>query len=143
MTTPLPLELRKRIVERYAEGDVTYPEVADLFGVGEASVSRVLRRWREHGVLDPDPHGGGNPPRISEDEYPALMALVAEKPDRTVDELSALWNERYDAETSRSSMSRALLRAGLTRKKKHSAPRNKTEKTSSGSGKRSSKRSPR
>jgi transposase len=54
---PLSLDLRKRIVVRYAKGDVTYAQVAELFDVGEASVSRLRRRERERGDLHPDPIG--------------------------------------------------------------------------------------
>gem|GEM_PF-3891486 len=44
---PLSVDLRRRIVERYQKGDVTYAEVAAWFHVGEATVSRLLRRSRE------------------------------------------------------------------------------------------------
>jgi transposase len=75
------LDLRKRIVARHAKGDVTYAPVAELFDIGAASVSRLLRRGRERGDLHPDPIGGGYPPRIPEEQLPKLAALVAEKPE--------------------------------------------------------------
>lgn len=139
--TALSLDLRKRIVARYARGDITYVELAETFGVGEATVSRLLRIHREGRSLVPNRPGGGFPPRIAPEQFPALVKLVAEKPDRTVAELCELWLLRRGGEISESSMKRALRRAGLTWKKKRFDPPSKTEPTSKKSGSSSSKRS--
>lgn len=53
--TALSLDLRLRIVARYEEGDITYAELAEAFSVGEATISRLLRRRRERGDLRRDP----------------------------------------------------------------------------------------
>lgn len=59
------LELRKRIVEAYDSGlSGTYEETAELFGVGRATVSRLLRRHRETGDVQPLPIGGNYPRQI-------------------------------------------------------------------------------
>ena len=123
MAAPLSLDLRRRIVARYRLGKETYKEIAELFGVGEASVSRVLRRARELGDPKPKPPGGGFPPRISDADLSKLVKLVAEKPDRTIEELCGVWIARYGGPITTSSMYRALCRAGLTRKKSPSQPR--------------------
>ena len=138
---PLSSDLRERIVKRYQQGDVTYAAVAEIFGVGEASVSRFLRRWRERGDVERKPPGGGYPPRIADEDLPRLVKLVAEKPDRTVKELSEVWNARYGGTTTRSSVQRALARAGLSRKKSRSAPPSKHGPTSRTSARPSSKKS--
>jgi transposase len=116
--TPLSKDLRRRVVDAHLAGKGTYREIAKLFGVGEASVSRWLRIHREKkGDLAPEPHGGGQPPLIPSREYPGLRRLVAEKPDRTVIELRDEWKRRFGLNLSRSAMQRALLKAGLTWKK--------------------------
>lgn len=141
MAAPLSLDLRRRIVARYRLGKETYKELAELFGVGEASVSRVLRRAREHGDLRPDPPGGGFPPRISDANLGKLVKLVAEKPDRSIEELCGVWTARYGGPVTTSSMYRALCRAGLTRKKSLSQPRSSSAQMSRPNAGRSSQKS--
>jgi transposase len=128
-------DLRARIVDRVLHHGETYDVVAAYFQVGSATVNRVVNRYRRTGNVEPSPRGGGNPPWISDDELPKLRALVAEKPDRTALELAREWSRRFGAALSRSSMVRALARAGLSVKKSRSAPPNKTAQTSKLAGK--------
>jgi transposase len=110
--------------------------IAELFGIGEASVSRWLRLERETRDVEPEPHGGGFPPRIAESQYGTLRALVAEKPDRTVVELCAEWERRHGTNLSRSAMQRALLKAGFTWKKNGFVRLSKIARTSGISARR-------
>lgn len=130
MTRAISNDLRERIVARYLQDDESYDSVADHFQVGRATVNRVVNRFRRTGSVSPSPRGGGNPPWIGADELPRLKALVAEKPDRTADELAQEWYARFGAALSRSSMVRALRRAGLSIKKSRSAPPNRIARTS-------------
>jgi transposase len=139
MATPISKDLRERVVEAHLAGRGTYKHVAELFGIGEATVSRWLRRHREKGELTPDPPGGGYPPRISRDEYDTLRRLVAEKPDRTVLELRDEWEKRFRLKLSRSAMQRALLNAGLTWKKNGSDPPSRIARKSKNAARRSSR----
>ena len=139
MSKPLSSDLRERIVSAYLRGEGTYVEIAERFGVGEASVSRLLTRFRETKRVDPDPHGGGQPARVPVDKYPALKALVAEQADRSVEELRAIWQKRFKVKLSRSAMQRAVLKAGLRWKKNASARRSSSGPTSNRSGKRTQK----
>jgi transposase len=108
----VPLDLRRRIVEAYERKEGTYFEVARRFGVGEATVYRLLRLKRERGnVIE------GAPTGIAEHELPQLIQLVSEFPDATLDQLKDVWMSRNHCELSRSSIVRALRRAGITRKK--------------------------
>lgn len=127
---PISLDLRKRIVAAYGADGGTYEEIATRFAVGEASVSRLLRRHREKASLEPDPHGGGQPPRIQPEQYDDLRALVAEQPDRTVQQLAHLWAERFGVNLSRSAMQRALLKAGFSWKKNAFVLRNSSARGS-------------
>jgi transposase len=120
MSTAASLDLRRRVVEAYLAGDGTYEEIAEQFGVGEASVSRWLRIHRQTGDVAPRPHAGGVRPLIADDELDLLVELVRAMPDATAEELAAEWAARYGAELSRSSMQRALVRAGFTWKKNDS-----------------------
>ena len=118
LMTPISKDLRRRVVEAHLAGKGTYAQIAELSGVGEASVSRWLRLHRERaGDLTPEPHAGGMPALVPRSEYGVLRKLVAEKPDRTVVEVRDEWQRRFGVNLSRSAMQRARLNAGLTWKK--------------------------
>jgi transposase len=106
----LPLELRRRIVEAYERKEGTYFELAQRFGVGEASVYRLLRLKRERGCVIPGARNG-----IVDEELPQLARLVSDLPGATLEQLREAWAARYGCRLSRSSIARALRRAGVTR----------------------------
>jgi transposase len=139
----LSMDLRLRIVGAYERNEGTYAELAQRFGVGEATVSRLLRRQRERGHLQPEAPGGGFPPRIADDLLPELVRLVAENPDATLDVLVERWQKKFGGELSRSSLLRALERAGVTRKKNDSGRRSNSARMSARNEQRSAERSPR
>lgn len=125
MASPISTDLRRSLVEAYARGEGTYAELARLFGIGDATVSRILRRKRERGSVEPDGHGGGMPALIADAELPVLREMVMSAPDRTVTELCAEWRRVHKIKVSRSSMLRALRRADLTWKKNASDRRSR------------------
>lgn len=90
---PIPIELRRRIVDAYTSGFAsTYEEAAELFDVGRATVSRVLRRYRETGDVYPKPRGGDRR-RLLDLEW--LEKHAREHPDaRLVDRADAFEAER-------------------------------------------------
>jgi transposase len=117
MTAAISDDLRKRIVKAHRTGEGSYVELAERFSVGYATVSRVLRLFREQGHVQPAPHGGGQVPKIKPERYKELIKLVAEKPDRTIDQIRHAWQCASGEKLSRSAMVRALRKAGLTWKK--------------------------
>lgn len=122
MPNPISRDLRSRIVEAYEAGEGTYDELAERFGVGYATVSRMLRRARERGDLSPEPASGGPLPSIVDEELGDLCAVVEEAPDRTLVDLCDAWESRTGVLVSKSTMGRAVKRAGLTRKQKRFRP---------------------
>ncbi|RKH18965.1 hypothetical protein D7X74_07995 [Corallococcus sp. CA047B] len=46
---PTPEKLRRAIVRAFQEEGLSYEQIAHLLGIGEATVSRVLRLYRETG----------------------------------------------------------------------------------------------
>lgn len=116
MPNPYPTELRERAVRVYEASDETYREVAERFAVGEATLQRWVRRQRETGVLDPLAKAGG---WASPVDLGALHVLVRERPDRTTNELTRVYNGRVapKARVHRSSILRALQRTGYVFKK--------------------------
>lgn len=108
----LPMALRQRIVDAYERQEGTYFELAQRFGVGEATVYRLLKLKRERGNVRPD-----GPTGVAEEELPAFVQLVNEFPGATLEQLREAWVSRTHRQLSRSSIVRALSRAGITRKK--------------------------
>jgi transposase len=130
MAGPLSSDLRKRIVLAYEYGDKTRDEVAEQFEVGRASVNRLVRRYRESGSVEPSPHGGGKPRKMTSRGEKVLRALVEERPDATISEFVRLMVERARLTLSTSTMSRELARLGLSRKKSPSSPPNSSRPAS-------------
>lgn len=118
MPKALPIELRRKVVDAYNAGDGTMKELAQRFCISFKSVVRWIDFDRFTGDLSPKPHAGGKGPKIPDSNLPTLIALVAEKPDRTLTELAEVWSKRFQCEVKRSTMSVALQRAGLSRKKR-------------------------
>jgi len=52
------IELRTRVVDAYESGTGSYPEVAERFDVGEASVKRWVLLRRRGGDVAPTPKAG-------------------------------------------------------------------------------------
>jgi len=120
MANVTPVAVREAIVRAVDELGMTYEETAALLDVGEATVSRVLRRHRERGTVEPDPPGGGNYSPISGGVAQFLKQLVAKMPDATIEEFTAALIEATGVDTSCSGVQRALRRLGYSRKKRSS-----------------------
>ena len=60
----LSLDLRRRIIDAYDNGEGTQARLARRFKVGKATVERLVRLRRETGSVEPRPHGGGTGPLI-------------------------------------------------------------------------------
>jgi transposase len=126
MAWSIDVQVREAIVRAWHEERLTYAAIASLLGVGEATVSRVLRLHREKASVAPLPHGGGNRSPIRDDVAEELERLVRELPDATLDELTDALMKNVDVTTSRASVLRALQRFGYTRKKRPSPRSNAT-----------------
>lgn len=111
----IPIALRKRIVEAYNSGlSGSYETTAKLFGVGRATVNRLLRRYRETGDVKAKPVGGNYPRRIDLDW---LREHAERWPDaRLIDRIEA-WEEASGRRVSSSAMSMAMRKIGWTHKK--------------------------
>ena len=111
------LDLRQKVVAAVERGDSTIEEVASAFGVGQTFVKKMLRQHRETGDLSPRPHGGGHTARLSAKHLKLLRSEVARDPDKTVPALRDYLEERASVSVSTPTVSRALSRLGLSRKK--------------------------
>ena len=117
------LDLRQRVLQAALSGDHTIAEVAGLFGVGTAFVNKMLRLHRAGSDLAPRPHGGGYPARLLPRHERLLRSQVRRQKDATLEELRAHLEEQAGLSVSVSTVSRALIRLDLPRKKKSGGER--------------------
>src|SRR5215510_4051247 len=115
MPKALSGDLRERVIEA-VEAGASRREAAERFEISASSAVKWLQRWRDHGVCAPKPRGGSR--SVLEDYGERILALVAEQPDRTLDEIVAAMRKRR-IPGSRS----ALWRHGITFKKKPAGSR--------------------
>ena|SRR5579884_3653441 len=136
----IPLELRRRAVQAYQAGlTKTYEATAEMFGIGRASIDRLLRRQRETGDVAPKPRGGNNP--IAVDDAWLLTHAQANPDARLTDRIEA-WAAHSGRTVSLGAMSNAMRRIGWTHKKRHWLPASGTPRQSKRGARHSSKRSP-
>lgn len=113
----LSIDLRRRVVDAYlSKRSGTYAQTAALFGIGEATVSRLLRRHRETGDVIYKPKGGNNPRRVDLDW---LREHLEAHPDaRLIDRVEA-WEQYSGQRVCLTAMWSAVHACGWTHKKRH------------------------
>lgn len=97
-------------------GGRSLAEVADLLGVGQATLKRWRCRQRQTGSVAPTPRPG-RPPRISPYQHAQLIAQVKATPDATLPEHCAAWEATTGTRLSPATMCRVLQRLDLGLKK--------------------------
>lgn len=117
------LDLRQKVLAAALRGDRTIREVAELFSVGTSFVNKLLDLHRTGHAIAPKPHGGGYPARLLPRHERLLRAQVRRRKDATLEELRAHLEEQDALCVSVSTVSRALIRLDLGRKKKHDGQR--------------------
>lgn len=116
MAEAYPIELRERAVRAYQAGEGTAADIAEQFGIGEATMKRWLWRYRDHGTLAPTKKGGGTPSPV---ERKDIEEIVARLGDANAVEIAAEYN-RHRRGASRvhvTTIKRALHRFGYVVKK--------------------------
>jgi transposase len=107
-------DLRERILDTVERGDGSLRQIAGRFLVSVSFIMRLLQLYRSTGSLEPRPHGGGNPAVLGPEELEQLREFVRQQPDARLDEL----RQRLGVSCSLMTISRALRKLGLPRKKK-------------------------
>ena len=126
----ISLDLRERILAAYDAGEGTREAVAHRFRVSLGMVKKLLQQRRRIGEVRPQHHRSGRKPRIVERHHHRLQSLLDQRPDLTLKELRAATG----LNCTLPAIHYVLVRLGLTYKKRHSVPANKTGRTSSGRG---------
>jgi transposase len=111
---PYSLDLRERVAAAVENHEGSWRQIARRFRVSLSFITRLQRRRRQTGTLDPQPHGGGRPPALDEAACQRLQEAVRARPDATLQEL----RQRLRLSCSLTALWRALRRLKITRKKK-------------------------
>jgi transposase len=127
MARPYSMDLRARVV-RAVEAGASCRATAAKFEVSVSFVVKLMQRWRRQGTLQADRVGGWKRSTLAP-HAARVQALLAAAPDLTIAELRGRLAAAGIA-TSRSSVGRFLIAAGLTRKKRPSMPPSRTARTS-------------
>ncbi len=113
-------ELRLKVIRARTKLSMSIRRTAEVFGIGEETVKRWMREYKHSGKTKPI-KGNRGAKRILQGESELLfLKLVQDYPEATLVEFSNLLWEHGEIEISPSSLSRALKRLGITRKKNSS-----------------------
>jgi len=126
----LSLDLRERILASYNHEEGTRAEVAERYRVSLGMVKKLLQQRRRTGDIAPRHHCSGRKPIIQAVHHRQMRVLLGQKPDLTLKELRAA----VALDCTLPAIHYALQRLGLTYKKRHSGPANKTVRTLRGRG---------
>lgn len=114
MPKPCSEDLRERVIAAVLTG-ATRREAAERFEVSASSAVKWLQRWHDTGSVAARSTGGSTSPLEEHADW--LLALIAEQPDLTMDEVVVAMRKRRIA-GSRSAVWRLFARHGISFKKK-------------------------
>ena len=126
----LSLDLRERILASYDNDEGTRAQVARRYRVSLGMVKKLLQQRRRTGNLAPRHRFSGRKPLILPSHQQQMRRLLDHQPDLTLPEL----RQAAGLRCTLPAIHYVLKKMGLTYKKRHSAPANKTGPTSSGRG---------
>jgi transposase len=124
----LSLDLRERILASYDNEEGTRAEIARRFRVSLGMVKKLLQQRRHTGDIAPRYRFCGRKPMIVSVHQSQMRTLLARKSDLTLKEL----RRATGLQCSLQAINVVLGKMGLTYKKRHCAPVNKTAQTSRG-----------
>jgi transposase len=131
MSAGLSEDLRWSIIQAWRKRKLTTAELAEQFGVGEATVKRLKKRFLTTKSVVRSPHGGGTPRKIGPEQEPIVEALVQAHPDWREDQYAEQLAADHGIHASAVTVGRAIRRLGYSVKKRRSSPKKRTVPTSS------------
>lgn len=134
------LDFRQKIIEIYEQEKPSQRKLAKRFGVATSFIIKLLKQYRNGEGLAHKPYLGGTPSQLQANELKLITELVEADNDITLAELCDQLQQRTSIKVSQPTMSRALQKLQLTRKKKRSGPKNGTPSGSKPSASTSGKR---
>ncbi len=121
----ISLDLRERFLLSYDQMEGTREQIAHRYRVSLGMVKKLLQQRRQTGDIGPRYHRCGLKPGKVAAQRQAFRQLLGRKPDMTLAELRAA----TALACSLPAIHYVLEKMGLTYKKRHSAPANRTGPT--------------
>ena len=128
------LDLRQKILRASDQRLGSQRALADLFGVSQSFVEKLLRRRRTTGDIAPRPHAGGRRALCDEAALAVVRRLVHEQPDATLAGLRERLFAQQGLRVSVPTMGRLVITLRLPRKNSRSTPANEAPSASSRHG---------
>ena len=119
------LDLRQKIVDAYAEGNISQRQLAKQFRVALSFIEKLLKQHRETGSIAPKQRIEQTPTKLNTEQLTVLEQLVKENNDATLDELRYQLEQKTGILIGRSTVDRMLTKLNLTVKKKRFIRRKK------------------
>jgi transposase len=118
MTAAYSVDLRKKIINSYENGEGTQQEVSDIYTIHLSTFKRIYKQHLATGSVELAPSQAGRPARIDSEGYLVIKQYVLKKPDATLVEIRDYFNGQHKTNVSLSIICRALQKLDLRRKKK-------------------------
>jgi len=141
MAKPYSDDLRRRIVQAYAQREGTQAQLAQRFRVRLGYVEKVRGQAIGSGKMERVPHRSGRKPKFTEPIREALRDGLGQQPDLTWAELQEKLVQAKPLRVSVPSLWVVLGQMGLRLKKSRSTRGNGTRKSTASGGRRFWKRS--
>ena len=133
-------DFRHQVVQAYEAGRGAQRHLARLLSVSLSLVQELPQRSRQTGSVEPKPHGGGNAGKVLK-HLAEVERFHLQQPAAALAERGEKLAEAVQVRVSRRTMSRALTRWELTRKKRRAVLLSKARPQANKRGPRTGRRS--
>jgi transposase len=117
MPAPYSNDFRQKVIDAHTEQEGGYRTLARRFRVSRDFVRELVQHHTATGNVSPNPRQHGPRPKLDRQHRPALVALLEQHNDATLEQLVELIEGALQVQLGKSSLDRALKRLGITRKK--------------------------
>jgi transposase len=119
------LDLRQKVVDAYACGDISQRKLAKNFGVTLSFVQNLLNRHREFSTISAKVRIEQTPTKLNAEQIEILGQLVTAQPDATLSELRERLYEKTEVLIGVATVNRMVRRKLNLNLKKKSPPHEK------------------
>lgn len=114
--------LRQKIVDAYADGNISQPQLAKRFRVALSFIEKLLKQYRETGTIAPKIRVRQTPTKLNVQQLSVFASIVETNNDATLEELRTLLQQQTGVLISRSTVELDVAKTQPYCKKKHSSP---------------------
>jgi len=111
------LDLRRKIVDTYAQGNISQRQLAKQFRVALSFIEKLLKQHRETGSIAPKLRTVQTPTKLNPEQLIVLKQILEANNDATLAELRYELQQQTGVLIGRSTVDRMLQKLNLTVKK--------------------------